>query len=247
MGVYFASPATIVLGDVTEVKALKINAVPGKGSLECNAKFSRTEANAAVTVKDFPFRLIRESSGAPLPDGVAEAVISMAKKGASVTGKVDAKAVMMPPAVSGQQVTATPPVAFTLTSTLDRSADPNFLELKTGANMARLKGNATLGFANAPSSAAQGQTPGAVIAFNFPLLFSPEGILAPAENAPLAAMLAWRGDVAPLWALAPMPDRTLSGTAQVDARLKGMLASPTYTASAYMGGASSRIPFSESC
>ena len=240
MGLYLASPATVSLGDATEVKALKINIVPGKGTVECDARFSHAVANAAVTIKELPFRLIREASGAPLPDGTAEATITMEKKGAAITGKVEAKAAMTSPPVAGQKVTATPPIVFNLASTLDRNADPNFPELKAGTGMARLKGNATLGFASAVSSAevagAASQTPNATIAFNFPLRFSPDGIPAPADTAPLAATLAWRGDVAPLWALLPMPDRTLSGAAQVDASLKGTLASPTYTASAYMGG-----------
>lgn len=234
MGVYLASPATVSLGDATEIKALTLNVTPGNGTLACDARFSRAAAHAAVTIKDFPFRLIREATGAPLPDGTAEATVTMAKKGASITGTMDAKATMTPPG-AGRQAAATPPVVFALTGALDRNADPHFPELKTGANMARLKGDATLGFSGTANAAAS-RTPNATIAFNFPLLFSPTGMPAPAENAPLAATFAWRGEVAPLWALVPMQDRTLSGTAHVDASLKGTLASPAYTASAYMAG-----------
>ncbi|CAK7060958.1 MAG: hypothetical protein DELT_01434 [Desulfovibrio sp.] len=241
LGVYLASPASVALGAATEVKGLKLNVVPGNGTVECDATFSQAAADAAVTIRDFPFRLIRELSGAPIPDGTANATVALTKKGASVTGKVDAEAVMMPPPSSDPKLSPTPPVVFTLASTLDRAADPNFPELRSGAGMARLRGDATLGFGSggfgSGNSVTQaGQTPNAVIAFNFPLRFSAEGIPAPAEDAPLAATVSWRGDVAPLWALAPMPDRTLTGTAQLDASLQGTLANPSYTASAYMAG-----------
>ncbi|SBV98573.1 exported hypothetical protein [uncultured delta proteobacterium] len=236
MGIYLTAPATVDLGDAVKVKNLKLNVVPGNGAIALDAALAGGNADLTATVTEFPFRLIREAVQAPVPDGTLSAEAVIKKSGAAVQGKIDAKAVVTAPAVGKAK---TPAVAFILASTLDQRADPNFPQLKSGGGISRLRGSLNVGFEGsqtAPNQAAKtpANSPDAQIHFNVPLRFAANGAPEPAMTAPLGAKVAWRGEIAPLWALAPVPDRNLSGLAQVDAEVKGPMEKPEYTVNAYV-------------
>ena len=254
MGVYLTAPTSVSAGDVTKVEGLRLNVVPGKGSLALDATLGAGNADLTATITDLPFRLLREAAGvAAIPDGSLSAEAVVKKTGAAVQGKVDAKAVVTAPPAAGMK---TPPMAFTLASTLDNQADPNFPNLKSGGGISRLKGSLNVGFeggqpgkqtgnqvGNQAGSQASGQVgsragtanaPDARIHFNVPLRFAESGTPEPAMSAPLGARVAWRGEIAPLWALSPMQDRNLSGLAQIDAEVKGPMEKPEYTVNAYV-------------
>ncbi len=87
MGVYLGAPATIALGDAIRVAGLRLNVVPGKGSVALDALLDSDDADVTATITDLPFQLLREAAGAPLPDGSLSAEAVIKKKGASVQGQ----------------------------------------------------------------------------------------------------------------------------------------------------------------
>lgn len=231
LGVYLPSPAAVTLGDKVAVENLTVNVVPGKGAVALNVAIDPVNADLRATVTELPFRLAREAAGVPVPDGTLSAEAAITKKGVAVQGNVNAKAVMYPSAAGKKKPQ---PVVFALASTLDRDADPNFPNLRSGGGISRLKGGATVGFDSGQASAAN--APDARINFNIPLRFAASGLPEPAMTAPLGATVAWSGDIAPLWALTPMPDRSLSGVSRINAELKGTLEKPDYSVNAYVAG-----------
>ncbi|MCC8195069.1 MAG: hypothetical protein LIP28_10535, partial [Deltaproteobacteria bacterium] len=233
MGIYLATPATIALDNGVKVENLKLNVVPGKGAVALDASLDAADVNLTATVTEFPFRLIRDAAKIPVPDGNLSAEAAIKKTGASVRGTIDAKALVTAPAVGEAK---TPPVAFTLASTLDQNADPNFPQLKSGGGVSRLKGSVYVGVDGQRAGGGTENTPDAQIHFNLPLRFAANGLPEAASSAPMGATVNWRGEIAPLWALAPMQDRTLSGVAQVNAEVKGSMRKPDYTVSAYVAG-----------
>lgn len=66
-----------------------------------------------------------------------------------------------------------------------------------------------------------------------PLHFSPTPTLL--MNGPLRAELFWQGDIAPLWRLVPLPGRSMSGKAEVQAQVTGSLHKPVLTGQAFVG------------
>ena len=229
MGVYLTEPVTVALDKGATVENLKLNVVPGKGSVALNAVLHPNSADVAATITEFPLQLLRDAVDAPVPDGTLSAEAVIKKTGATIRGTVNAKALVSPPAAGGIKA---PPVAVTLASTLDQNADPNFPQLRSGNGISRLKGNVTIGFEE--KQAATANAPDARVNFNFPFRSPEGGILEPATQAPMQATVAWRGEVSPLWKLAPMQDREFSGLAQIDADVSGTMEKPEYQARAYI-------------
>ena len=229
LGVYLAVPTTVALGKGTKVENFKLNVVPGKGTIALDAIVDASNADVAATITEFPLRLLRDAVDASVPDGTLSAEAAIKKSGASIQGTINAKAIVTPPATDGIK---SPPVEVVLASTLDQKADPNFPELRVGGGISRLKGNVNIGFAGNQTTASN--SPDAKINFNVPLQSTKDGSLEPALQAPLRASVDWRGEIAPLWALAPMQDRHFSGLAQVTAHVTGNMGNPEYKANAYI-------------
>jgi len=229
MGVYLTEPVTIALDKGATVENLKLNVVPGKGSVALNAVLNPNSADVAATITEFPLQLLRDAADASVPDGTFSAEAVIKKTGSTIRGTVDAKALVSPPPAGGIKA---PPVAVILASTLDQNADPNFPQLRSGNGISRLRGNVTIGFED--KQAAGGNAPDARINFNIPFRSPESGILEPAMQAPMKATVAWRGEVSPLWKLAPMQDREFSGLAQIDADVSGSMEKPEYQARAYI-------------
>ena len=243
MGVYLTGPATVAMGDSTTVQGLNLAVVPGKGAITLDAALAGDKADLTATITEFPFRLIREAAGVQtVPDGSLSAEAVIKKAGTAIQGKVDAKAVVLPPGMGtggsgGADSGQTPPVAFTLASTLDRDADPNFPDLRSGGGVTRLKGSVNVGFERPQTDAtsqAAANAPDARIHFNVPLRVTANGVPEPAMKERMGATVAWMGEIAPLWAVLPMQDRNLSGLAQIRADVKGPMENPEYAASAYV-------------
>ncbi len=65
------------------------------------------------------------------------------------------------------------------------------------------------------------------LTMHIPVTFTPDGLPLPAMNAPLKGSLRWNGQVAPLWRLAPLADRRLTGRLAADLSVGGTLAAPS--------------------
>ena len=232
LGVYLTAPASVELGETARIQGLRLNMTQNKGSIAVDAVLSGSDADVDAAITDLAFQPLQDAFGAPLPDGSLTARAVLKKKGATVQGTMDAKATVIAPVAGTQKM---PPVVFSLASTLDQSPDPQFPKLRSGNGISRLKGNMTVGLdGQTVATSPAGTAPDAKIFFNLPLRFAANGVPEPAMNAPLGANVAWRGEIAPLCALAPMQGRILSGLAQIDADLKGTLEKPDYSVKAYV-------------
>ena len=242
-GLYLAKPATFSFGEAIRIENLALNVAPGNGVVTCDALFRNGEASLKAEAKDLAFRILRDFTDAAIPDGTAGFAASLTQKGSSVQGSVTARATIQPGA-SPESKSTTRPVVFTLDSVLDKNPDPAYPHLTANSGISRLKGKAVIGLGAGSEPAGDSgslartpaDTPDAEITFNLPLRFSAQGIPAPDMAAPVAANLHWNGEVAPIAAIAPIGDRSLSGLAQVIAELTGTLKKPEYSAKAYMAG-----------
>lgn len=230
-GLHLLAPVSADLARGLQIKGLRLKLMPG-GNFDGDASFTagRTELDAAITA--LPLSIARLFIDAPLPDGSLDAALSLKRSGGAVQGQAKINATLTPQLYSGENPDAVSPLLFTLQSTLSQAPDPQFTTLRSLPGITRLRGQGTL----ARHAANASQAPDLTLAFDLPLRFTPSGVPVPDSAAPMAARMIWSGPAGPLWRLAPMPDRILTGQGEMDLALSGTLAAPLYKGAAFLAG-----------
>ncbi len=200
LGAELAGPARIEIRNGLEIRNLDLRLVPG-GSLKLDGTLGGRGPALTAAVKDIPIGLLRQFVSAPIPDGVLGADVALRGSAQRPEGtfRLSLGDLKYPDSLL-------PPAALDIRGTLQSAREGSMLSADltaSGLDAREAKGSVRV-----------------------PLIFSADGIPAPAFNRPLSGEMHWDGPIAPVWRFVPLADRRLSGQGKVDVRLSGTLAAP---------------------
>lgn len=183
------------------------------GQVFVNGKLTSHLLDLEASVEKIPLSLAKAFLSAPLPHGLVAAQVNIKGSPASPTGKLALQVADIPLATT----VGSPRASLHVDGTLARAntgTSSHSLNLK-----ARWEGIDSL--KNFDASA------------QIPLRFTP--VPSPAMNAPLRANVFWQGEINPLWRLVPLPGRSLSGKAEIQAQVRGSLHTPQLSGHVFVG------------
>lgn len=222
-----ANPVSITYSPGLEIRELNLILSP-EGSITANATASPGKFMAEAEIKNLPLSFISHLTGASLPAAKLNAQLSAKENASSPQGTFNAELYLDKP-----QSNRTPAVSSNTSLEPDLSINGN---LGRFSGRLCLQGNADFAHMQTmPELAAISSEP--PFTFRIPLYLENSGLPMPDLNAPVHAALKWSGPINPLWRLAAMPDRELSGLVSFDLMLKGSLNKPVLRGTAYMAKA----------
>lgn len=184
------------------------------GTMHIKGKLEAQGLALEASVADLPLALAKAFTTAPIPQGILSARVALKGSPSAPSGSIGLR-------VDNMQLANTvdgPQASLVVDGTLQRANTKG-----GGSHTLQLKSHwEGLESLNNFSATAQ-----------IPLSFTPSPSLL--MNAPLRANLSWQGDIAPLWRLVPLPGRSLSGKAEVQAQVQGSLGAPLLTGNVFVG------------
>jgi translocation and assembly module TamB len=209
-GLKLVAPVTLAWGEDLKISPVKARLLPA-GEMNLIAKLGPDEFNLKAEIKKLPYRFLNLFTRAALPEGQFQSLnLDLGRRGRVYSGKFTLKASLSPGGSFGR-----------LTPELDLAGG-----LEGQALIAQ--GNLTGG----PGWPAAGK-----INLRLPLTPGPgEAPPRPDLKGALSGRLDFSGPLEPLWRLAGMPDRTLSGQALAGLDLAGSLSRPSLAGSLRLTG-----------
>lgn len=183
------------------------------GNVSVNGKLMPNLLDFEASVEKIPLSMAKAFSSAPLPQGVFAAQMYIKGSPTSPTGKFALQVADIPLATAA----GSPKASLHVDGVLARAA--------TGKSSHSLNLTARWeGVDSLKNFDADAQ---------IPLRFTPVPSLA--MDAPLRAKVFWQGEISPLWRLVPLPGRSLTGKAEVQAQAKGSLRAPQLSGHVLVG------------
>lgn len=218
LGVRLERPAKIGFRQGLDIDDLELSLSP-QGRVAVRARLHENNLRLSTSVDGLPLELAHTLAGVPLYGGTLSASVNLSGTRMAPGGQIGLTLADVP--LSG--VPGAPKAGLAVKGVLERAGRGGVHNLRLTADVTGIEG---LG----PAGGSEGLTATATL----PLRFDPVPGLA--DNAPVTARVFWRGDVAPLWRLVPLPGRSLSGRGEVRAALNGTLKAPRLEAEAFLGG-----------
>lgn len=155
-----------------------------------------------VVVRKLPFSLLSLATATPLPKGHADLDLALHSKPGKADGSFSLDVFAAVPGLKPPQTV--------------RAMVMGRLTNKT------FKGDGRLGLQAQPGQTLDDLT----LDFSIPVTIDAQGMPMPAMKTPFSAHLRWQGEAEPLWRLAGLADRKLSGRGSLFASASGTLAAP---------------------
>ncbi len=218
LGLRLDRPANISFRQGLDIDGLELSLSP-QGRVALRARLHSDALRLSASVDGLPLELAHTLAGAPLYGGTLSASVDLSGTPTAPGGQIGLSLADVPLSA----VPGAPKGGLGVNGRLERAGRGGVHNLRLTAMVTGIEG---LG--------AAGDNEGFTATAALPLRFDPVPALA--DNAPLTARVFWRGEVAPLWRLVPLPGRSLSGRAEVRAALSGTLKTPRLEAEAFLGG-----------
>lgn len=218
LGLRLDRPASISFRQGLDIDGLELSLSP-QGRVALRARLHSDALRLSASVDGLPLELAHTLAGAPLYGGTLSASVDLSGTPTAPGGQIGLSLADVPLSA----VPGAPKAGLSVNGRLERAWRGGVHNLRLTAVVTGIEGLGAIGDS-------EGLTATAAL----PLRFDPVPALA--DNAPLTARVFWRGEVAPLWRLVPLPGRSLSGRAEVRAALSGTLKAPRLEAEAFLGG-----------
>jgi len=220
-GLNLAAPVAVSWAEGLKISPIKAKILPA-GELTLAARLDADEAHLKAEIKNLPYRFLGLFTQADLPEGHIQSLTldldrhGLDRRGQSYAGKFNLKTSLAPGALGR----LTP--ALDLSGRLERRG--RFNEDQALVAEGTLTGG--------PGWPAAGQ-----VTFSLPLTQGRDGAPPrPDFQGPLTGRLDFSGPLEPLWRLADLHDRALTGQARVGLDLSGSLGRPDLAGSLWLTG-----------
>ena len=216
VGLRLQEPVTASLAKGMQARGIKMAFLPG-GNLTADVGLTPGSTTVTAALQALPIAFFRMFTDTPLPAGTIDLRAAYDDSARGPRGTVSLTTRISAPPNSGAGKPAASLLSFQTDATIGNA----------GGRLA-LRGSGTFGSGEARK---EGN-----LNFTVPLKAQDGGFPSPDMAAPLTASLNWSGSVTPLWQAVPLPDRSLSGQAQVNVTVSGTTAAPKTKAEAFLAG-----------